>query len=481
MPDRAVQTNAPRVVIVGGGIAGLAAAHRLTTLLPNAEITLLERDDRLGGKIITERVEGFVIEGGPDSFLAAKPRGVGLCQELGLGGRLIGTNQATRGAFVSHGGRLHPLPEGLTGLVPTRLGPMARSRLFSPWGKVRMALDFVRPPRRGTDDETLAVFVSRRLGTQVYERLVEPLMAGIYAGDGRQLSLAATFPQLRAAEVQHGGVIKGVLASRKQAPAAVGRAKPSPFQTPRGGLGELVDTLARRLAAAGVIVRTGVAVSGLSVDPTGDARYRVMLTTRETLLADAVIVATPAFAAADLVDAHAPALAADLRAIPHVSTATVSLAYSRQDLPRPLHGHGYVIPRIAERDALACTWVSAKWPGRAPEGAALLRIFLGRADRESVLNGTDDDLVTVARAELRATMGIAATPRFARVHRWPNGMPQYTLGHLERLARIDAHLGDSPGLFLAGHGYRGVGIPDCIRSGEDAAAAIERRSVSIIR
>ena len=468
----------PRIIIVGGGITGLAAAHQLTALLPGAGIVVIERDPRLGGKILTERADGFLIEGGPDSFLATKPRGVGLCRELGIGDQLVGTNQATRGAFVFRKGALHPLPEGLTGLVPTRLGPMVRSRLFSPLGKARMALDFTLPARQDDSDETLAAFVSRRLGTEVYERLVEPLMAGIYAGDGRALSLAATFPQLRDAERRHGGLIRGVLAARRGAPASptplAGGAKPSPFLTPSGGLGALVDALIAHLTTAGVRIATGRAVTSIAPDANGG--HLLIFGDGERLVADAVILATPAHAtAALLVDWH-PAVAATLRAIPHVSTATISLAYPVRDVPRPLAGHGYVIPRVENRPALACTWTSAKWHGRAPDGVALLRVFVGRAGQEDPLSRSDDALVELARTEIRDTLGIVAPPTLRRVHRWPLGMPQYTLGHLDRVAAIETALRAHPGLVVAGHSYRGVGIPDCIRSGEAAAEVVARIS-----
>lgn len=462
-------TGAPHVVVVGGGIAGLAAAHRLTTLDSPVRVTLVEASERLGGKIVTERVDGFLIEGGPDSFLAAKPRGVGLCREVGIEDQLRATTPRRRRAFVLRRGRLHDLPEGLTGLVPTRLGPMLRSGLISPVGKARLALDFVLPRRRRGGDESLAGFVRRRLGREVYAGLVEPLMAGIYAGDGEKLSLAATFPQLRQAERDHGGLIRGVVAARQRAAAEGGGGPPGPaFLTPGAGVGALVDALVARLLAAGVDIVGGVPAGRVVREA---ERYAVTLADGSTIGAAAVVVATPAPAAARLLAPLDETLAAELVAIPHASSAIVSLAFRREEVPHPLDGHGYVIPRAEGRPALACTWTSRKWADRAPEGRVLLRVFVGRDGQDEALAGTDDDLVRLAREEVRSTLGIEAEPGLSRVQRWPGGMPQYVLGHPARLARIEARLSEWPGLYLAGNAYRGVGLPDCIASGEAAAAA----------
>jgi len=455
-------------VVVGGGIAGLAAAYRLIRLAPAAEVTLIEADDRLGGKIVTERIDGFLVEGGPDSFLAVKPRGVGLCQELGLGERLQGTTPRPHRAFVLRRGRLHELPEGISGLVPTRFRPLLGSRLLSPLGTARLALDAVLPPRRGERDEALAAFVRRRLGSEAYDWLVEPLMAGIYAGDGDRLSLAATFPHLRDGELRYGGLIRGVLAAKRDAPATpVGRPA---FLTPAAGLGALVDRLEAELRAAGVRLIVGRRVE--AVAPGATSRFSVRLEDGGALPAEAVVLAAPAFAAAGLLSALDPALAAELDGIPHASSAIVSLAYRRAEVPHPLDAHGYVVPRAEGRPVLACTWTSAKWAGRAPDGSVLLRVFLGRFGQEETLAGPDDNLIALARAELRSTLGVEAAPTLVRVHRWRWGMPQFVLGHRERLTRIAGRLADHPGLALAGAAYRGVGLPDCIASGEAAADAI---------
>jgi protoporphyrinogen/coproporphyrinogen III oxidase len=464
-----------RIHIIGGGITGLAAAHRLARETRAAAVTLIESETRLGGKILTERVGGFVLEGGPDSFLSSKPRGLGLCRELGLADRLYGTNEKLRRTYVLRGGQLYDLPEGLSGLVPTRLGPIARTGLLSPWGKLRMAAEFLVPPRPEGADESVAAFVQRRLGAEAYERLIEPLLSGIYAGDGAQLSLAATFPQLRQTELANGGLIKGMLAARQPAPApgkaglAKRAAKLPAFLTAPTGLAEIVEALEARLS--GVELLRGLSVTGLEQAAPG---YRLRLSNGEMREAEAVILATPAYVTADLLGPLDAVLAVALRAIPYTSTATVYLAYPQADLPRPLDGYGYIIPRAEGRPILACTWTSSKFAHRAPDGYGLIRVFIGRAGQPNVLERDDAALIALASAELAGTLGIRAAPIFQRVFRWPRAMPQYTLGHLERVAAIEQRLTALPGLYVAGNAYRGVGLPDCIASGEAAAQAAAR-------
>ena len=454
------------IIIIGGGIAGLAAAHRLARETRGASVTLIESEPRLGGKILTERVGGFVLEGGPDSFLSAKPRGLGLCRELGLADRLHGPNEKLRRTYILRAGQLYDLPEGLSGLVPSRLGPIARSGLLSPWGKLRLAGEYLLPPRPADGDESVASFVQRRLGAEAYDRLIEPLLSGIYAGDGAQLSLAATFPQLRQTELASGGLIKGMLAARPAARASAGKPKLPAFLTAPTGLAEIVEALEARLT--GMEILRGVSVTGLESTTPG---YRLSLSNGETRAAEAVILATPAYVTADLLGPLDAVLGVALRGIPYTSTATVYLAYPQADLPRPLNGYGYIIPCAEGRPILACTWTSSKFAQRAPEGFGLIRVFIGRAGQPDVLERDDAALVALAAAELSGTLGITAAPAFQRVFRWPRAMPQYTLGHLERVAAIDQRLAALPGLFVAGNAYRGVGLPDCIASGEAAAQA----------
>jgi oxygen-dependent protoporphyrinogen oxidase len=446
-----------RIVVVGGGIAGLAAARRVESRLPDARVVLLERAERLGGKLLTERTDGFVVEGAADSFLSRKPRGVGLAEELGL--ELVGRRPEHARSFVRVGPELHPLPEGLTGMIPTNLEALESTTLLSAEGKARLAAEADVPPAAGDEDETVASFVTRRLGPEAYERLVEPLMTGIYGGDGAQLSLQATFPQLRELELEHGSVLRGL---RAQSRAAPGR---PPFVSLRAGMGELVGACAGSLSRTDI--RRGRAATricpGLEVEVDGG----------EPIAADGVVVAAPAFAAAELLEGLSFELAESLRAIPYGSSAIVTLALPERDLGRPLDGYGYVVPAAADSDALAVTWSSSKWEGRAPAGVALVRVYLGRFGRRDVTALPDAELVELARSELAAA-NVDAEPRRTWVHRWARGMPQYVLGHVERVAAIDAELAELPGLEVAGAAYRGVGIPDCIASGEAAADAIAR-------
>ncbi len=481
------------ILIIGGGIAGLSAAYYALQKSPGSRVTLLEAGPRWGGKISTERIPfgggQFIVEGGPDTFLAAKPYATALCKELGLGERLHGTNPVMRSTYVLNNGRLLPLPDGLAMMIPTDFRSMAATRLLSWPQKARLGLDFLLPARSPNGDESLGGFVSRRLGRGAYENLIEPLMSGIYAGDGDALSLQSTFPYLRELELNYGSLARGALAMRKKAGMA-GRSSlqgsRSAFLTPTTGLAEIVEALVAHLEQSNVrmCLNTSAARITYQVD-----RYQVGLVGGSMLEADAVILATPAYVSATLLAALDPALTADLEAIPYASTATVSLAYRTADLPRALDGYGYVIPRREGRRALACTWTSTKFPHRAPEGYALIRVFIGRAGdhpvippwRQGAIGGTkggevgadcDPPLRAIAREELALTLGITAEPILSRVFIWEKAMPQYNLGHPERLARIDAALEKHPGLALAGNGYRGIGIPDCIHSGELAVEKI---------
>jgi oxygen-dependent protoporphyrinogen oxidase len=449
--------------IIGGGISGLAAAHYLARHRPDVKTILIEQDRRLGGKIVTEQVDGFVVEGGPDAFLSSKPRGIGLANELGLEARLQGTDEEKRRTWVMSGGHLHRLPEGLSGLVPSRLEPLLESDLFSPAGKERLRQEPAIPARGSDEDESLASFITRRFGHEVYDRMIEPLMAGIHAGDGEQLSLAATFPQLRRLEREWGSVIEGIRAANAGDTA---RAARPAFLSPIGGMGELVDAVLRHIPEVGVL--TGTGVQGIIGRNAG---FELRLSDSSRLQVRAVIVATPAFVAGRLLANVDQAMADALCAIPHVSSATVSLAYPAAQVPGALEGYGYVVPRKEGRPALAGTWSSTKFHHRAPEGHALIRVFIGRSGAEEALKGPDDYLVRLARDEVADVLGTREAPLFHRVFRWANGMPQYTMGHLERIATIEGRGRQHPGLFMAGNAFRGVGIPDCIESGERAARA----------
>ncbi len=460
-----------RIVIIGGGIAGLSAAYYATKKIPNAQITLLESSHRWGGKITTDRVTfgngQFIIEGGPDTFLATKPYATALCKELGLGERLHGTNPKQKNTYVLHHNKLEPLPDGLAMMIPTNVQAILKSHLVSWFGKARMGLDFIQPAKAVNGDESLGSFVSRRLGREAYENLIEPLMSGIYAGDGDALSLASTFPYLRDLEIKYGSLARGALQIRKQSTGKAVQGSRSAFLTPTTGLAEIVEALVNYLQSNNVDLLLDTPVVSIN-RPTPDT-WNLTLGTRDPLQADSILLATPAFISGRLLESFDPALASVLQSIDYASTATISLAYRESNLPRKLDGYGYVIPRREGRRALACTWTSTKFPHRAPEGYALIRVFVGRAGQDIPWN--ENELLALAKEELNQTLGITAEPIISRVFMWNKAMPQYNLGHPEKLKQIDSALENYPGLALAGNGYRGIGIPDCVRSGE---LAVER-------
>ena len=465
-----------RLTIIGGGTAGLSAAYYATRHAQYDHITLLESDSRWGGKIATDRVtfdDGqFIIEGGPDTFLATKPWGVALCKELGLRERLHGTNPKTKNTYVLHLDKLEPLPDGLAMMIPTNTQAILKTHLVSWFGKARMGFDFLQPakavnPNDGAGgDESLGAFVSRRLGREAYENLIEPLMSGIYAGDGDALSLASTFPYLRDLELKYGSLARGALKMRAQSNGKVQGSR-SAFLTPTTGLAEIVEALVKSLTSK-VELRLNSRVASISRPSTFDVR----LETGEHINTDSLILATPAFISGGLLASFDPELASVLTSIPYASTATVSLAYRLSDIPRELDGYGYVIPRREGRKALACTWTSTKFPHRAPDGYSLIRVFIGRAGQDIPWN--EQELFELSKEELNLTLGITAEPILSRVFMWDKAMPQYNLGHPEKLKQIDAALEKYPNLALAGNGYRGIGIPDCIHSGELAVEKVTR-------
>lgn len=464
-------------MIVGGGIAGLATAFSLQERASEDGLslvcTLVEADRHWGGKILTQRVDDLVIEAGPDSFLSQKPWALELCGKLGLGDRVLNTNETDKKAFVFSRGRLRELPEGMVVIVPSRLGPFVRSGLVSLPGLMRMGLDLVLPAKRGDEDESLASFFTRRLGREAFERLVEPLMAGIYAGDASQMSLRATFPRFVEIERQHGSLIRGMLAARKPPGARplAGAPARTMFVTLEGGLSELVDTLVDRIKSQGATLVQGERVTGLRRAGHGSAGrgYELTLQSGATLPADAVVLATPAYVTADLIRSMTATGAEALAQIPYASTATVSLAYEGQAVGPAIRGFGFVVPRVEQRHLLAATWTSRKWARRAPSSRVLVRCYLGGAGREAVLERDDASVVTLVREELGRMAGIGAEPTYTTVQRWWRGMPQYHLGHEDRLRLIDAALAGHPGLFVTGAAYRGIGIPDCVRDGTDTA------------
>jgi oxygen-dependent protoporphyrinogen oxidase len=459
-----------RLAVLGGGITGLAAANRAVEWAQergqHVAITLLEAADRLGGTIRSERRDGFLVELGPDSFLSEKPWALDLCRRLGVEARLVRTDDRFRRIYVVHRGRLYPLPDGFQMLAPTRLWPFVGSRLFSWPGKLRMAADLVLP-RGGGADESLGAFVRRRLGREALARVAQPLVAGIYTADPDDLSLRATMPRFVELERRERSLILALWRAGRRAPVAASGtsgARWSLFVTLADGMEELIRALAARLPPGAA--RLGTRVREL--ERTG-AGWRIHAADALAVDADAVVVATEAHQAARLGRRLDPALAHLLEDIPYASSATVTLAYRRADIAHPLDGFGFVVPRAERRPAIACTFSSVKYPGRAPEGHALLRLFLGGALDEARLEQSDADLMATARAELAALVGAHGDPLWMRLARYPRAMPQYHVGHLARVDAIERAAARHPGLALAGGAYRGVGIADCVRSGEAAA------------
>jgi oxygen-dependent protoporphyrinogen oxidase len=457
-----------KLAVVGGGITGLAAAHRAVELARERaialELTLIEARERLGGTIATERADGFLVEAGPDSFLSEKPWALALCRRLGVESRLVRTDDRFRKVFVWHAGRLHPLPDGFQLLAPTRLGPFVASGLFSWRGKLRMALDLVLP-RGPSDDESLGAFVRRRLGREALERVAQPLVAGIYTADPDDLSLAATMPRFCELERRERSIVLGLWRANRRAPLpGTSGARWSLFVTFENGMEELVTALASRLPRASALL--GQRVSAIERHGRG---WRVLSAEGAAVEADRVIVATEAYTTGRLLRYVDPALATLLGEISYASSATVTLGFRRRDVPHALDGFGFVVPRTEGRALLACTFSSVKYPGRAPEGHALLRCFVGGALNEGILRSDDVALVASARDELRQALGVSAEPVLTRVARWPKAMPQYHVGHLGRVEAIDRCAAAISGLHLAGGAYQGVGIADCVRSGETAA------------
>jgi len=484
-----VTLSAP-VVVVGGGIAGLTAALELAE--GGAAVTVVEASGRLGGKIATHRVHGLVVEGGADSFLSSKPAGLALVDRLGISDRLINSRMDDRRTFVWSRGRLRELPEGLVLGSPARAWSLLRSGLLSPAGAARLVGD-VAVRRRdvssedgqrgrsgaGGGEETVAEFFTRRLGTEAYSRVVEPLLAGIHAGDATRLSLPATFPRFVDMERVHGGLVRATISPRlakvpkplrrkrkrhPRASNASGTLGPvpagrTPFVSFRTGMAELIEALEARLRSLGVGLRLNAAVEVIRAVEGG---YEVVLAGGEALPAASVVLATPAPETSRLVRPLCPAASTHLDAIEHASTATISLAYRTDDVGTVPAGYGFVVPRAEGRHLLAGTWGSGKWPGRAPEGQVLVRGYVGGVGREAVLEADDDGLVHLVRAELGALAGISGSPVHSEVHRYPAGMPQYTVGHLDRVERIRSALAGCPGLAVTGAAYNGVGIPDCI-------------------
>lgn len=464
-----------RVVVIGGGISGLAAAHRLCELSREArrhvEVTLLEARDHLGGLIDTETREGFLLEGGPDAFLSEEPWALELCRRIGMADELIQTRPELRRSLILHGGKLQPLPEGFYLVAPARREALWGCPFLSWRGKLRLACEPFIPRRSSDGDESVASFVRRRLGVEVLERIAQPMIGGIYTADLEKLSLKAALPRFHEMERQHGSVVRALAGpkGKEVVPQADKASGPryGLFVAPRFGMSRLVEVLARRMLE--VEIKTGALADGIARAGRG---WTVRLRQGQILQADAVCVALPAHQAASLLKPIAPALAGELEGIPYESVATVNLAFRKEDLPVPPGGLGFVVPPHEGKGIVGCTFSSVKFARRAPEDCVLLRVFVGGATAPAVAEQDVDSLQKSVREFLQRMLGIRAAPRFAVVHRYPKSMPQYHVGHLERVERIERGMAQLKGLALTGNAFHGVGIPDCVRQAEFAAQKI---------
>jgi len=482
-----------RIAIIGGGIAGLAAAYELEkagAAGASLDYTLFEERPRLGGSLHSDIVDGAVLERGPDSFLSEKPAAAELCRELGLAADLLPSNDAARKTYIVIRNRLVPLPDGLMFLVPTKLMPTALTPLFSFSTKVRMARELLQPPRPSDRDEPVAALVERHFGREVVDRLADPLLSGIYGGDAAQLSVQTVLPRLVEMERQYGSLTRGMLAAYRKMHATANSKTPGPnanrsgagaavFTALRGGMSQFVDALVARLNP--VSLRTGAPVDeiaktarGWSVLAGGVQRYF-----------DSIVMAAPAWAAGALLAPIDPQLGADLSAIPYTSSITVNLLYDQSRIGSLPEGFGFLVPAVEGRAMLACTFAHRKFLGRTPPGKAVFRAFLGGINRESLLAEPDEVLMATVRREMSAILGpdtisTAAEPDHAQVSRWPRAMAQYAVGHKERTQRIGARVAALPGLRLAGNAYDGIGVPDCIRLGRQAARELAAAGVKTI-
>ncbi|REK77492.1 protoporphyrinogen oxidase [Paenibacillus paeoniae] len=460
-----------RIVIIGGGISGLSSAFYLQREAERQgrklHLTIVEEAPVLGGKINTLQRDGFVIEKGPDSFLARKHAIIDLAKELGLENELTATNPAAKKTYILHKRKLHAMPPGLVLGIPTEIGPFMKTSLLSLGGKLRAVMDLFMPAKPASGDESLGGFLERRVGTQVMRRIAEPLLAGIYAGDLKKLSLKATFPQFGDSERKHGSLIKGMMHNRKATIAAAkGKAQGTTFLTFKGGLSTLVRALDGALS--GVERRLGVKATELAKSGSG---YTVTLADGETLEADRIVVTAPAFAAAKLLEPLVECM--ELSDIRYVSVANVVMAFDKKTFGLDFDGSGFVVPRSEGLHITACTWTSSKWLHTSPDDKVLLRCYVGHSEDQESVKLPDDQLVAAVRQDIRETMGITAEPIFAEITRLNHSMPQYPVGHVEKMQSLRSRLKmELPGVWVTGAAFDGVGLPDCIRQGKEAAAEL---------
>lgn len=463
------------ITIIGGGMAGLSTAYYLQQTAGESQIplhyTLIEQDDRLGGKVYTEHVGGTLIEAGPDSYISQKPWATELVHEVGLGDQLIPSRDHLQRVCMVHRGRLVPFPRGFRLAVPTEWKPFLSTPLISVPGKMRMACDWFLPSRKHVDDESLASFLRRRLGEEALQNLAGPMMSGIYSGDPERMSIQATFPMFPEMERKHGSLIRGMLRGRPKTDTQKKATYPSGmFLSLREGMGALPQAIQARLQGR---VITGCQVQAIQQE-NGGYTVHIKDRSRQSIHTDFVVIATPADSAAELLKGLHPDLAHKLSFIRYHSTATVSLAFDRHGTTGLQNGvgPGFMVPDHEQRSITACTYSSCKFEHRTNDDTVLLRAFVGGARNSNLVSLPDNELVHIVRQELNELVGIDQAPRLTRVYRWRNGTPQYDVGHLDRMADIDASSSEQPGLFLTGSSYRGIGVPDVILQGRNTAKRI---------
>jgi oxygen-dependent protoporphyrinogen oxidase len=470
----------PKVIIIGGGIAGLAAAVHLKAGAKAhgkvVDVLLLEKNERIGGKILTERIGDYVVEAGPDSFLPEKVWTVNLARQLGLESEMLPSNDTFKGTYIYSGRRLHSLPEGVMLMVPTSFWPMAKSHLISWPGKLRMGMEVFMPRRKQQGDESLASFVTRRLGRECLDKIAEPLVAGIHTSNPDNMSVLATFPRFVQMEQKSGSLILGMLAALKNRPQATLSGPPprpgQPVMTYFMSFKSGMETLPKACEAfiGKDSIRLGASVR--AVEPRGK-EWSVFLTTGEELRADHVVLGTAAYDSANMIKGFNANLATQMNAIQWSSSGTVTVAFKREDVKVPLRGFGFIVPKVENRRINASTYSSIKWSHRAPDDTIMLRAFVGGGHHEELVHDLDDAALTAAvLEELDTILGLKASPAFAKAYRWFKGMPKFTVGHLDRMALIDRRVALHPGLHLIGCSYKGIGIGDCVHEAEIAAEKI---------
>jgi oxygen-dependent protoporphyrinogen oxidase len=468
------QTDSQRIVVIGGGITGLAAAHRLIELSQkknrSVEVILLEASERVGGVFGTEQVGDYTIETGADSFITNKPWAVDLVNRLGMQDELISPNPEFQRSLILHRGKTFVTPVGFNLLAPSKVCPMLTTPLLSPLGKLRMIAEYFIPRKQDDVDESLAAFVRRRFGQEMLDRIVQPMVGGIYTSDPEQLSLKATLPRFVELEKQYGSLIKGLrrTASREKQDANASGARYGLFATPRGGMSDLLNKL-QALIQENAIIRLNCKVTSVTVESSG---CTLEVNGTESLRADGVVLALPSYHSGKLLSPLDEELGESLSQINYASSAIMVSGHRLEDIDHPLDAFGLVIPHIEGRRILAVSFLSRKFPGRAPEGHVILRTFVGGAMQPEEINCPDEQVIETVLSELRELLGVRGEPDFVRLVRYNRAMPQYTVGHLDRIARIRELASAFPNLGLAGNGFEGVGVPDCIHSGEEAAKSV---------